>query len=611
MNKLIIGTRGSKLSLNQTNLVATQLQQIHPDLTIMVEVISTKGDRILDLPLSKVGDKGLFVEEIEQALLDGHIDLAVHSAKDLPSHLPEQLTLASFPARATAQDVLIMPADTQPDEKRHHLYDVLALHTRVGTSSLRRTSQLLALRPDLHISNMRGNVDTRLHKLARGEHDAIILAAAGLARLGLGQMDCEVSEFTLDHTRFRAYLIPNDIMLPAVGQGALAIETRADDHRTIALVRSIDDAQTHMCVLAERAFLRRIGGGCQLPNAAYAQFHAGQLSIHGLIASLDGKTILQAKITSAGQNAAQTPECLGDQLGQQLLLHPLAQFITLISHTTQINQKSTQPLRGKRIIITRPEERIDGIANKLINLGADVIRYPVIAYAPLQDTHIFDTTMRNLIAGVYDWLAVTSVQSVRCMAAWLRQNHMVLPALHIAAVGEATAHECRELLGASCIFVPEHHDAAHLAKIIGNQPISDTTPTQSSPNRLTGCRILLLNADIARPTLQYQLQRTGASVDRVIAYHTIYNPQKPDLALSHALLKGDIDAITFTSGSTVRGFVGQVGPISANVAKNIKMICIGPMTAQIAIEHGITDPIVANIATDDGMVEAIIQALTS
>ena len=122
---------------------------------------------------------------------------------------------------------------------------------------------------------------------------------------------------------------------------------------------------------------------------------------------------------------------------------------------------------------------------------------------------------------------------------------------------------------------------------------------------------MLLNADTARPTLQHQLQRTGASVDRVIAYHTIYNPQKPDLALSHALLKGDIDAITFTSGSTVRGFIGQVSPISANVAKNIKMICIGPMTAQIAIEHGITDPIIANIATDDGMVEAIIQALTS
>ncbi|MCW1969624.1 MAG: hydroxymethylbilane synthase [Anaerolineae bacterium] len=611
MNKLIIGTRGSKLSLTQTNLIATQLQQIHPDLTITIEVISTKGDRILDLPLSKVGDKGLFVKEIEQALLDGHIDLAVHSAKDLPSHLPDQLTLAAFPARTAAQDVLIMPADTQPNEKHHHLYDVLAPHTRVGTSSLRRTSQLLAVRPDLRISTMRGNIDTRLRKLAQGEHDAIVLAAAGLARLGLGQMDCEVSEFTLDHTRFRAYFIPNEIMLPAVGQGALAIETRADDHSTIALVRSIDDAQTRMCVLAERAFLRRIGGGCQLPNAAYAEFRAGQLAIQGLIASLDGQTILRAEVTSAGQMTTQTPESLGDQLGQQLLSHPLAQFTTLISHATQIKPKSAQPLHGKRIVITRPEERTDAFAQKLTDFGAEVIRYPVIAYAALQDTSNFDAAMRAMINGDYDWVAVTSVQSVRCMAAWLRQNRTALPALRIAAVGEATAHECRELLNVASVLVPEHHDAAHLAIAMSSLPTGDLATTQPSRNGLIGSRILLLNADIARPTLQHQLQRNGAMVDRVVAYHTIPNPQKPSATLSHALLNGDIAAITFTSGSTVRSFIQQVGPVSSNVAKNTKMVCIGPMTAQIAMENGITDPIVADTTTDDGMVEALIQTLMS
>jgi hydroxymethylbilane synthase len=258
---VVIGTRSSKLALVQTHMVRDSLLAAFPDLTIAIEHITTKGDVILDRPLSAIGDKGLFVTEIEDALRAGRIDLAVHSAKDLPSELPPDMAIAAFPRRADPRDALVSRAGQVLAE--------LPTGARVGTSSMRRTCQLRYRRPELRIEDLRGNVDTRLRKLHDGQYDAIVLAAAGLERLGLADQITE-------------YLAPTT-MLPAVSQGILAIEVRAGDDAITELLAALDDPAARVAATAERAFLARIGGGCQVPVAAYAQLENGTITLAGLI----------------------------------------------------------------------------------------------------------------------------------------------------------------------------------------------------------------------------------------------------------------------------------------------------------------------------------------
>jgi hydroxymethylbilane synthase len=289
---LVVGTRASKLALVQTHMIRDGLLAAHPDLTVEVEHITTKGDMILDRPLSAIGDKGLFVTEIEDALRAGRIDLAVHSAKDLPSQLPPDMALAAFPPRADPRDALVA-------RDRLRLAE-LPDGAHVGTSSLRRACQLRHLRPDLRISDLRGNVDTRLRKLREGQYDAIVLAAAGLERLGWGG---QISEY-LDPTA----------MLPAVSQGILGIEARADDPDTIALLAALDDPAARVAATAERAFLARIGGGCQVPIGAYARLAGDMLTLAGLIGARDGRVVRGELSGSAGE-----PAVLGAQLANDLL----------------------------------------------------------------------------------------------------------------------------------------------------------------------------------------------------------------------------------------------------------------------------------------------------
>lgn len=291
MTIITLGTRGSKLALVQTELVRAALQRAHPQIQTRIETITTKGDIVLDRPLSAIGDKGLFVTEIEEALRQRRIDLAVHSAKDLPSQLPPDMRIAAYAQRADPRDVLI----TYSGER----LDTLPADALVGTSSLRRACQLQHMRPDLRIADLRGNVDTRLRKLHEGQYDAIILAAAGLQRLGL---TAQVTEW-----------LQPDRMIPAVAQGALAIEVRSDDQDMLALLAPLNDQETHLAVTAERAFLACIGGGCQLPIGAYAQVDGTQLRIIGMIGTSEGRMV---RGELQGQRNA--PEELGVQLAAQL-----------------------------------------------------------------------------------------------------------------------------------------------------------------------------------------------------------------------------------------------------------------------------------------------------
>lgn len=291
--ELRIGTRGSQLALWQARWVQSAIQGLQPDARTELVIIKTKGDKIIDVPLAKVGGKGLFVKELEEALLDGRIDVAVHSMKDMPAEIPTGLTIGAIPQRENPLDVLLTHAFPGLTE--------LPRGARVGTSSLRRSAQLQHQRPDLNIEPLRGNLDTRLKKLAAGGLDAIVLAAAGLIRLGLAD-------------RITAFL-DTQSMLPAVGQGALCIECRNDDARVAPLMQALDHAQTRCVVTAERAFLFRLEGGCQVPIAGHGILEQGRLRLTGLVAELDGSRIIRADAVGPPEEA----HSIGLQLAENLL----------------------------------------------------------------------------------------------------------------------------------------------------------------------------------------------------------------------------------------------------------------------------------------------------
>lgn len=292
MRTIVVGSRKSNLALKQTSLVIDALQTLGKSYDFDLKKISTKGDRILDVTLSKIGGKGLFVKEIERAMFEGEIDMAVHSMKDMPSELPEGLTIACIPERADHRDVLISKGGVS--------FHDLPEGAVIGTSSLRRSAQFLAKRPDFDIQPIRGNIESRLRKLEEENFDAIILAAAGLERMGWSK-DI-VTEY-----------LAEDICLPAVGQGALAIECRTDDHELLELLNHINDKETSRTVSAERSFLYQVEGSCQTPIAAYAKLKNDGLTLTGTVARPDGKVVLED--TKTGTD----PHQLGEELAKRLL----------------------------------------------------------------------------------------------------------------------------------------------------------------------------------------------------------------------------------------------------------------------------------------------------
>jgi hydroxymethylbilane synthase len=292
-SELKIGTRGSQLALFQANWVKDQLSHAHPDLKVTLVKIKTTGDKIQDVPLAKIGGKGLFVKEIEESLLQKKIDLAVHSIKDVPTEFPKGLHLSVITKREDPRDVFI-------SRDGRTLKD-LPQGAKIGTSSLRRQAQLLHFRNDLELIPLRGNLDTRLKKLRTMNLDAVVLALAGLRRLGLEERITEI--------------ISTDISLPAIGQGALGIETRMDDKEVEGQIRFLNDRDSSIAVTAERAFLKKLEGGCQVPLAAYARPVGTGLRVDGLVGSIDGKRLIRHHVEGPIENA----ESLGIELAETLL----------------------------------------------------------------------------------------------------------------------------------------------------------------------------------------------------------------------------------------------------------------------------------------------------
>jgi len=291
--KFVIGSRGSDLALWQANYVKTSLENLFPEDQFEIKIIHTTGDQVLDTALSKIGDKGLFTKQIEASLLDGSIDMAVHSLKDLQTAQPDGLVIGAVCERETPNDVFISKTGGTIADLREG--------ARVATGSLRRRSQLLHHRSDLKIEEIRGNVPTRLRKFDEADLDGMILAYAGVYRLGLGD---RVSE-----------LVTFEIMLPAVGQGAVAIEIREDDERTTRVVSKLNHQSTRICITAERAFLRRLEGGCQVPIGAHATLDGDNVTLEGMVGSLDGTVMFRERISGKAENA----DSLGTQLADELI----------------------------------------------------------------------------------------------------------------------------------------------------------------------------------------------------------------------------------------------------------------------------------------------------
>ena len=293
MKVVRIGTRGSPLAVWQAEWVRSRLHALYPQYETELVKIKTTGDKILDVPLAQVGGKGLFVKEIETALLEGRVDLAVHSMKDMPAEIPQGLCISAMPERENPLDVLI--------SRNGHPFKDLPKGARLGSSSLRRGAQVRHIRPDLTVHPLRGNLDTRIRKLKTEDLDAIIVAAAGVKRLGL---KAYITEY-----------LPEAIMLPAIGQGALAIETRDDDDSTLRLIAPLDHRETRLAVKSERAFLARLEGGCQVPIAGRAKIVGDELELTGLVAEVDGSVLLRETI----RGREDQPEKLGVELANRLL----------------------------------------------------------------------------------------------------------------------------------------------------------------------------------------------------------------------------------------------------------------------------------------------------
>jgi len=309
-NKIRIGTRGSELALWQTYHVKKLLEVHFSDIVVDVEKIKTTGDKILNAPLAKIGDKGLFTKELEIALLDNHVDIAVHSCKDVPTLVPEGLTIAAVLEREDARDVFI----ANP-KKSHQVFIALPSNAIIATGSLRRKCQLLNVRPDLHLTEIRGNLNTRIEKLDSSEWNGMILAKAGVTRLGWAQRITEI--------------LPFELMLPAVGQGALAIECRSDDSRMQELLHPLHHAPTAIAVTAERALLRYLEGGCQIPIGAYGQIIGNELYLDAVVGSLDGKQLVRGKKIGIISNAEQT----GIDLARELLYQGAKEILEEIRKT--------------------------------------------------------------------------------------------------------------------------------------------------------------------------------------------------------------------------------------------------------------------------------------
>ncbi len=520
-----IATRGSQLALVQAGLVATALERTGH--VVVQAVIETDGDR--RAPDTAWGE-GAFVAAIETALLDGRADMAVHSAKDVPIERDSRLTIAAYLPRADPRDALVVRRGVAA----RRLAD-LPPGSRVGTDSPRRTGFIRALRPDLDVHPLHGNVDSRLARLDDGATDALVLACAGLERLGRGDRIVE---------RLDPMLVP-----PAPGQGAIAVQVRADDDTLLRALTGIDDRHTRQAVEVERAFLEAIGGGCRAPVGALANVEDDGIHLFAGCTDPGGHAVRFGRRhgpTSSGRHIA-------SDLARELQREPDAQQDRIVG-------------RAPRVIITRPAAQSRPIAERLRSNGLRPISVPAIVVEILRDETLV-ACARDLAA--YRWVVVTSTNGAQAVLEACIAGSEDPSVAAWAVIGTAT---CKSLAvaGVSAAFQPSRSAAETLASELPLNP---------------GDRVLVARSDLAGDGVATRLRARGAAVDDVVAYRTIEAPAGSAELLGRALDAGPIDAVLFTSASTVRGFLA-IGHRAGREVTAIPAVCTGPTTAAEARAAG-------------------------
>ncbi len=563
MTRIVIGSRGSDLALTQTNYIADRLRALSPDLEVAVEIISTKGDRVTDVPLAQVGGKGVFTKELEVALLDGTIDLAVHSLKDLPTELPGGLALGAVPERENPTDALISASGVGLME--------LPQGAKVGTSSTRRQVQLRACRPDLQLLDLRGNVPTRLKKLHSEGLDAIVLATSGLIRLGL-------------EAHITAHMKPEH-MLSAVGQGALGIEIRENDPVLGPLVAQLHDRETAAATTAERTLLDALGGGCQVPLGALATVSGDVLTLQACACSPDGSQVIRA--TESGSIDA--PEALGRTVAQSLIDGGASAFIQQVGLDAL---KAKQPLAGKTIVVTRAANQASVLSEELNALGAAVLDFPTIAI----NSRVAELPVDGEDA--YDWIIFTSANGVNHFVAALEAEGRSLAEFRAAdfcAIGPATAAALRAQQ-VPISLTPEQYVA---------ESILDGLTTLEGG--LKGKRFLMPKGNLARPALPASLREAGAEVTECVVYDTVMPEIDPGLVAQ--LLEARPDWVTFTSSSTARNFVAALTEAQLDQVKvTARFASIGPITTATAKELGLSIAVEPTQHEIPALIHALVDA---
>jgi hydroxymethylbilane synthase len=542
---LVIGSRGSDLALWQSHHIQSRLQAEF-GIRTRIEVIRTQGDRVIDRPFVEIEGKGFFTKELEDALHDGRIDLAVHSLKDLPTEMVPDLTIAAIPGRADPRDVLLI---ARSHHDPHETTLELVRKARVGTSSVRRRAQLLELRPDLRVESLRGNVPTRIRRLREGMYDAILLAQAGVSRLELDVAD--LVALPLDAAQF----------VPAPGQGALAIQVRESDERTRGIVGRLHDPDTAAVVVAERSLLSRFGGGCSLPLGAHIAREADEYAIDVFYAPEED--------APAHRMHARGPDPL--QLAEEAYAG-IARGV----------RSEDFALRGTRVVVTREETPDDSLIAGLRHCGAEVIRFPTIRIVADTEPDLEARVLENLDA--YDWVLFPSANAVAHFNERVTQAGRSLPpSARIGAIGPGTAHALRAI-GREPDLVPTRSISESLLEAVRSR----------EPNG--GRRFLVPCAREGRTVLAEGLVAAGHHVDQLPVYQTT---GPGSTARDPGSLTG-ADFILFASPSAVKHFT-EITDVPAGA----RVVTIGPVTTAEANERGVTVFAEASPHTMEGMIACL------
>ena len=564
MQTIRIGTRGSKLAIYQAYRVKEELENHYPDLLFEIEIIKTKGDKILDVPLSKIGDKGLFTKELEVAMFNNEIDMAVHSLKDLPTTFPEGAALGAVLKRGDVRDALVSLNGRKISE--------LTANDVIATSSLRRKAQLLRINKDFKIVEIRGNVNTRIRKMQEGHCNVMVMAAAGLQRLEMGEY---ISE-----------LIGTEKMIPACSQGAIAIEIRENDTFIQDLLSKINDGETLITTSAERAFLKTLEGGCQIPVGSHSHIEGDTFYITGFISSIDGSAFLKDSASSPVDKAVE----ISIELAKKLYNSGGKEILEAIRNINLTEIQGNLPLQNKIIVSTRAIDSNEALPDLLRAQGATLHSLPMIDVVSTQLNQKEIDILKDI--KTFDWIFFTSKKGVLHFF-----KHLIdvngstdLPkSIKFAVIGAKTAAEL-EYYGYAPSFMSQHNTSKEML---------DSFYEEYHPQYL---RILLPVGNLADDTISNRLSNESL-VKRINVYKT-NRPNSLDSSMLEIVRQDLYDVIIFTSPSAFKNFCSFY---EFHKIKDLKIASIGSTTTKAIQEEGLEPIITAKKSNAEGLCEAILE----